>query len=122
MSGGEGASEDDGEDIWTDMVAGIAGSGVDAGYCWLEWRGGLGLVALLSVCAVAIDDDLWLIVVVVRFCRIASVGHAMLFLAWASRWYIRRHFPFLRGDTCGVTGPVRGCLCARTCEEVSSAT
>ena len=34
----EGGGEDDGEDVWTDNDAGIAGSGVDAGRCQLERR------------------------------------------------------------------------------------
>ena len=34
----EGGGEDDGEDVWTDNDAGMAGSGVGAGWCWLERR------------------------------------------------------------------------------------
>ena len=34
-SGGEGGGDDDddGEDVWMDMDAGMAGGGVDAGWC-----------------------------------------------------------------------------------------
>ena len=37
-SGEEGGGEDAGDDIWTEMDADMAGGGVDAGCCWLEWR------------------------------------------------------------------------------------
>ena len=38
-SGGEGVGEDDGEDVWAGIDTGVAGGGVDAGYCRLERRG-----------------------------------------------------------------------------------
>ena len=59
-SGGEGGGEDDGEDVWMEMDAGMVGSGVDADCCWLERRGsdlgwgwGLAFDALWRI-----DDDL----------------------------------------------------------------
>ena len=32
-SGGEVGGDDDGQDVWMDMDAGMAGGGVDAGWC-----------------------------------------------------------------------------------------
>ena len=75
----EGGGEDDGEDVWTDNDTGMTGSVVDAGWCWLErrvsdlgWGWGFGLRCALW----RIDDNLWFINIVVRFCGIAAVGHS----------------------------------------------
>ena len=128
-SGEEGGGEEAGDDVWTDMDADTAGGGVDAGCCWLERRYldlGWGFLAFGARCGMSTTIS------TSSSESSASAGSG----GGATRRrclrglvvgvYILCRFPFLRGDTRGVTGvslfeaTVVACLRGRLAGDVTT--
>ena len=107
MTSGEGGGgEDAGEDVWMEMDADTTGSGVDAGCCWLARRysdvgWGLAFGARCSISTMISTSSSK------SSASAGSRGGATkrrCLRGLVVGVYILRRFPFLRGDTRGVTG------------------
>ena len=106
-SGEEGGVEDVGDDVWTEMDADMAGGGVDAVCCWLEWRYldlGWGFLAFGARCGISTTISTSSSESSASAGSRGGATRRRCLRGLVVGVYILRRFPFLRGDTRGFSG------------------
>ena len=106
-SGEEGGGEEAGDDVWTDMDSDTAGGGVDAGCCWLERRYldlGWGFLAFGARCGMSMTISTSSSESSASAGSRGGATRRRCLRGLVVGVYMLRRFPFLRGDTRGVTG------------------
>jgi hypothetical protein len=110
-SGEDGGGEGDGEEVWTEIDADMAGGGVDAGCCWLErrdlyldWGWGLAFDTRRGASTTISTSSSESICLCSSEGSLARATRRRFFRGLVTGVNISRRFPFLRGDTRGNTG------------------